>query len=177
MLARRIVVLSLAALPLGCRRAVAGEPGGWRAARWGMSSAALDTAFGTTIRRVDPPMAFGRLVADRLVPGVHVAGRRFIAFLQHAPERDALAQVLLQFYSSRPAPEDFAAVRQALIAELGPPRQRSADIGDSADMPSFATTVRWRAAGTEVTLRYVDPNAEPYSGVRKSLTVRYTPAA
>ena len=177
MLGRRGLLLGLATLPLGCRRAVASETGGWRAARWGMSGAALDAAFGQTVRRIDPPMAFGHLIAERLIPGVRLGGRHFVAFLQHPPERDGLAQVLLQFYSSRPAPEDFAAVRRALIGELGRPQQRNVDTDYSADFPSFETAVLWHTAGTRVTLRYVDPNMEPYSGVRKSLTVRYTPAA
>lgn len=175
-LSRRALILGFAALPIGCRRAQA-DTGGWRQARWGMDSVALDAAFGTAIRPIDPPMAFGSLLARRAVPDVRIAGRRFTAFLQHPQGRDALRQVLLQFYSGRPAPADFVAVRDLLLAEFGQPRGRNTETDDSRDIPALAATIVWHRHDTQVVLRYVDPNTEPYSGVRKSLTVRYTAVA
>lgn len=174
-LARRALLLACAALPLGCRRAQAASAG-WRAARWGMSGAALDAAFGAAVRRLDPPMVFGPFVSARMLTKVELGGRRFAAFLQHRPERDALRQVLLRFAGGNPEPADFAAVRDALSAELGRPFETVADTDDRGSFPAFAMAASWRGSGTLVVARYVDPKAEALSRVRKTLTVRYTAA-
>jgi hypothetical protein len=174
-LARRILLLGSVLLPLGCRRAqAASRLDGWRNARWNMDGAALDAAFGNAIDRLDPSLQFGPLVADRVVRGVHIGVRRFTAFLQHPANSDHLRQVLLSFAGGKPTPADFAAGRRALEEELGPPHAGSSESAYSASFPSIGVGIQWRFAATHVVLRYVDPNAELYSRVRKTLTVRYT---
>jgi hypothetical protein len=174
-LARRALLLACAALPLGCRRAQAAS-GGWRAARWGMSGKALDAAFGAAVRRLDPPMEFGPFVAERMLAKVELGERRFAAFLQHRPERDALQQVLMRFTGGKPMPADFAAVRDALANELGRPGEASAQTDYSGSFPAFSMAASWKLPDTIVVARYVDPKAEAFSQVRKTLTVRYTAA-
>jgi hypothetical protein len=179
MLARRALLLACAALPLGCRRAQAAAGtagGGWRAARWGMNGAALDTVFPVVLRRLEPPMVFGPFIAERMLAKVELGQRRFAAFLQHRPDRDALQQVLLRFTGGKPVPADFAAVRDALIAELGRPGEARSETDYSGSFPAFAMAASWQTPGTLVVARYVDPKAEAFSRVRKTLTVRYTAA-
>jgi hypothetical protein len=172
-LGRRMLLFGAVALPLGCRKAQAAAVGGWQAARWEMDGKALDAAFPGAIRRIDPPLHFGPWVAERLVDNVRVGGRRFQALLQHPQGQDRLRQVLLRFNGGTPMPADYAAVKRALIAELGAPLSREAESDYVASFPSFGVAARWRLPGTTVTLRYVDPNAERIR-VRKSLTLRYS---
>ena len=177
---RRACLIGLTLLPLGCRRAIAGVrpggPRGWQQARWGMDGAELDRLFGDALRRLEPPIEFGPLIADRMVRDARLAGRRFVAFLQHPPKDDRLSQVLMRFNGGTPTPADFAAVKQELQAELGPPEHSKADTDYSGSFPSAQAGLIWRFRFTTIALRYVDRNVESLSRARKDLTVRYTAA-
>ncbi len=63
-----------------------------------------------------------------------------------------------------------------LFRDAHPPSGGDSARDYSGSFPSFAVSREWRLPTTTVTLAYQDPNAEPYSGVRKDLTIRYAPA-
>lgn len=165
-------VLALGFLIGGLRRAQA-DPGGWRAARWGMSSAELDVAFRAQIRPLAGRMDFGPYVVERQIDIVTVGYREFVALFQMDRRTRRLRQVLLRFRGSRPTRADADAVHAALKDELETLGTMLTYSDYSGTSPSFGLSVQWLFASTGVILRYLDPNAEPGSGVRKELLVRY----
>lgn len=176
-IARRSALCGAAAslLPAGATRASRPDDvPGWDAARWGMSLAALERVFAGRIRRVDA-FVFGPFVATRIIERVVVAGVPFVVFFQVRPPDTRLAQVLLQFRGSRPTPNEGAAVRAALGAELGPADGRDEESDYSGTFPSYAIVFRWVFPTTRIVLRYVDPYGEIDRRVRKELLIRYAP--
>ncbi len=149
---------------------------GWDETRWGMSIAALDRAFAGRIRTAETPLIFGPYRATRYLDRVAVAGRPFIAFLQTTGEDQRLAQVLLRYRGSRPAPADGAAVRLALTEQLGPASERDVESDYSGSFPSLTVINRWAFPSTRVLLRYSDPNADAADRIAKELIIRYSPA-
>lgn len=143
--------LTAAAPPAAARPA---DLAGWEAARWGMTVADLDRAFGDRLTRLDTPWSFGPLEARRLIADAAVGGVRFTAYLQTDRTTGRLAQVLLERRDAAATPQAQADALTALRARLGPP-----DPGCAA---------RWRFATTTVTadaidfrsdaLLYEDPN-------------------
>lgn len=176
-LTRRAFSTSIvAAMLAGTALANAADSGGWDRARWGMTADELAAAFGGDLRPVEPPMVFGPLIARQVVPRVAVAGRPFIAFLQLDAKTGRLSQVLLRYRGRNPTHSDCEAVAAALTSALGAPSGSDSASDYSGSFPSFAVSREWRLPTTAVTLGYQDPNAKPYSGVRKELTIRYRPA-
>lgn len=173
---RALIAGVVAAILAGAAPVGAADPGGWDRARWGMTAAELGAAFGSDLRAVEPSMVFGPFIARQVVPRVAVAGRPFLAFLQLDASNERLAQVLLRYRGRNPTHSDFAALAAALTAALGPPSGGDSARDYSGSFPSFAVSREWRLPTTTVTLAYQDPNAEPYSAVRKDLTIRYAPA-
>ncbi len=148
---------------------------GWGETRWGMTLQALDRALAGRIRVAESPLIFGPFRATRFLDRVSVAGRPFIAYLQTRGDDPRLAQVLLRYRGSRPAPADGAAVRIALTAELGPASEREVESDYGGSFPSFTVINRWAFPSTRVLRRYSDPNADVGEREPKELIIRYAP--
>lgn len=146
---------------------------GWRAARRGMSHDQVAAAIGGDLVPVKAKLDYDRLDAADIVPRVDLAGRPFAALFQYEPVPGRLRQILLIHRGSQPIPADFVAVLAALTAELGPP---AAAADKSGLHPSFSVEREWRFPSTRIHLRYTDPDATPFSGVRKELITRYSDA-
>lgn len=141
---------------------------GWRAARWGMTDADLETAFGPTLATLPGRWVFGRAYAVRAVLGETIGGERFNAYFEMGARTDRLEQVLLERRGRGRLGAAFAAVRQALEAEHGPPHAVC-----TARQPGGAARVDlvWRFPTTTIhaafvnlqgsALEYADPNRDP----------------
>jgi hypothetical protein len=173
MWSRRRILAVFPAIVGFCAHGARADQGGWRQARWDMSAAELDAAFPAQTRPPAGRLEFGPYVVERQIDLVTIAERGFVALFQMDRRTRLLRQVLLQFRGSRPTHTDAVSVYAALKAELDAPGLVRAHSDYSGTAPSFGLTVEWQLAGTGVVLRYLDPNAEPGSGVRKELIVRY----
>ena len=147
---------------------------GWGDTRWGMSGEELARSLGSRRVRLATPLRYGEFVVRDTVPGLRLAGRPFVALLQLDARSERLAQVLLRYRGDFPMLSDFAAVRDLLAAELGAPHERRAETDRRGSFPSFWIEAIWSFPSTVVTIALVDPNADPYSGQRKTLTVRFS---
>lgn len=176
-LTRRHALFGAAAFAVSARTAAArpADLAGWGDARWGMTVQALDRLYAGRIRVAESPLIFGPFRATRYLDRVAVAGRPFIAYLQTNGDDPHLAQVLLRYRGSRPAPADGAAVRMALTEQLGPTSEREVESDYSGSFPSFTVINRWAFPSTRVLLRYTDPNADVSDRVPKELIIRYAP--
>jgi hypothetical protein len=174
---RRSFLIALAVLgcPGAARAAITDLPG-WLESRWGMSRTELASAFGDIVRPVPVPLNYSGLRALDMIPRIDVAGRSFVVLFQYEEARDRLAQVLVDFRGSQPTHGDFSAVFKSLTNDLGAPTDGKAETDDSGSFPSLSVEREWRFPTTIVRLRYTDPNAEAFSGVRKELVIRYTSA-
>lgn len=148
---------------------------GWGETRWGMSSDELARVLGPRRARLPAPLDFKDYVVRDTVPGLRLAGRPFVALLQLDRKTERLAQVLLRYRGDFPMLFDFAAVRDLLAKDLGSPTERRAETDNRGSFPSFWIEAAWTFPTTAVLLSLVDQNAEPFSGQRKTLLVRYTP--
>ncbi len=138
-----------------------------------MTGDEIGRALGTRLKRLTAPLRYNEYFVRETVPGLRVAGRPFIALLQLDQRGERLAQVLLRYPGDFPMLSDFVAVREALAAELGAPAERRAETDYRGDIPSFWIEAEWIFPSTPVVLSLVDRNADPFSGQRKTLTVRY----
>lgn len=179
-LSRRRFAFGLAVAPLAGGmpprpvRAAAADLAGWGDTRWGMSGDDLARVLGARRVRLAAPLRYNEYVVHDTVPGLRIAGRPFVALLQ-LDRRDArLAQVLLRYRGDFPMLSDFVAVRDLLAAELGAPTERRAETDYRGSFPSFWIEAGWTFPSTVVVLSLVDQNADPFSGQRKTLTIRYS---
>ncbi len=173
---RRSLVLGLLAVALARpSRAAPADLAGWDETRWGMSGEELARVLGARRVRLATPLRYGAYVVRDTVPGLRLAGRPFVALLQLDERSQRLAQVLLRYRGDFPMLSDFAAVRDLLAAELGPPQERRAETDYRGTFPSFWIEAGWTFPTTVVALSLVDQNADPFSGQRKTLIVRYSP--
>lgn len=126
---------------------------GWRTARWGMDSAALDLAFGDALAALPQRRVWGGAHAVRYLPEVALGGVGFRAFFQMNDDDGRLQQVLLEpLRRGRPAAR-FGAVQAALESAYGPPDGRC--IASDAAVP-VSVTLSWRFATTTVHLVFFD---------------------
>lgn len=147
---------------------------GWGETRWGMSGEEIAGVLGSRRVRLGTPLRYAGLIVRDTVPGLRLAGRPFVALLQLDGRSERLAQVLLRYRGDFPMLSDFAAVRDVLAAELGAPRERRAETDRRGSFPSFWIEAIWMFPSSVVAVALVDPNADPFSGRRKTLTVRYS---
>jgi hypothetical protein len=147
---------------------------GWDETRWGMSENELARVLGRRSARLTSPLDYKELVVRATVPGLRLAGRPFVALLQLDRKTGRLAQVLLRYRGDFPMLSDFVAVRDLLAADLGAPAERRAETDYRGSIPSFWIEAGWTFPTTAVVLALVDQNADPFSGQRKTLTVRYS---
>lgn len=152
----------------------AGDPQGWREARWGMSGEDLAHTFKGTLEPVGGALEFNNYVVRQRIIRTEIGGRPFVVLFQLDKDSEKLKQVLLQYRGSRPMHTDYVEVGKALTAELGAPSRARGQGDYSGSFPSYTTEMRWCFPSTLVVLRYVDPNSEAYSGQRKDLVIRYS---
>lgn len=147
---------------------------GWDETRWGMSEKELARVLGQRSARLPSPLDYKEFVVRATVPGLRLAGRPFVALLQLDRKTERLAQVLLRYRGDFPMLSDFVALHDLLAADLGAPAERRAETDYRGSIPSFWIEAGWTFPTTAVVLSLVDQNADPFSGQRKTLTVRYT---
>lgn len=177
-LTRRRFGLALAACALlRPERAAAAAPDilGWGETRWGMSRGELARVLGAARSQLAAPLEYGALIVRDTLPNQRIAGRPFVALFQLDRASERLAQVLLRYRGDYPMLGDFAAVRDVLAKDLGAPHERRAETDERGSFPSFWIEAEWSFPTTAVVLALTDPNAQPWSRRRKTLTVRYTP--
>lgn len=141
-------------LVLGAAVAVAADPAGWRAARWGMDAAALDRAFGGAIDRLPGRWDYGGAYATRGVLGIDIAGYRFNGFFQMNATTHRLQQVLLEGLRQRASARSHLRVVGHFRRRFGAPAavcHRPRRIGD----PEIVAAV-WRFATTIVHVTLLD---------------------
>lgn len=170
----RILALSVAIVVSVGAAMAATDPQGWREARWGMSGEDLAQAFKGTLEPVGGQLDFNNYVVRQRIIRTEIGGRPFVVLFQLDKNSEKLRQVLLQFRGSRPMHTDYVDVGKALTAELGAPSLARGRGDYSGSFPSSTSEMRWCFPTTEIVLRYVDPNAEAYSGQRKDLVIRYS---
>jgi hypothetical protein len=177
-LSRRRFGLALASAAVApAARAAPADLAGWSVTRWGMSGDELARVLGPSRRRLATPLHYNEYVVRDTVPGLRLAGRPFVALLQLDRKSERLAQVLLRYRGDFPMLSDFAAVRDLLAQDLGAPAERRAEMDYRGSIPSFWIEAGWTFPTTAVVLALVDQNADPFSGKRKTLIVRYTARA
>jgi hypothetical protein len=177
-LSRRRLGLILAAACVAPSRGAETAPEdvlGWGATRWGMTSEELARVLGPARVRLAAPLEYGALIVRDTLPGQRFAGRPFVALFQLDRASERLAQVLLRYRGDFPMLSDFAAVRDLLAKDYGPPQERRASTDYSGTFPSFWIEAGWKFPTTEVVVSLVDQNADPFSAQRKTLLVRYSP--
>ncbi len=172
-IARSLAPIFAAAISVGVALA-ATDPQGWREARWGMSGADIAQTFKGTLEPVGGQLEFNNYVVRQRIIRTEIGGRPFVVLFQLDKTSEKLKQVLLQFRGSRPMHTDYVEVGKALTAELGAPSRAKGQGDYSGSFPSSTSEMRWCFPTTEIVLRYVDPNAEAYSGQRKDLVIRYS---
>lgn len=172
---RRSLLLGLisAAIPRAAQ-AAPDDLAGWGETRWGMNGDEIARVLGPRRVRLATPLLYGAYIVRDTVRGLRLAGRPFVALLQLDGRSERLAQVLLRYRGDFPMLSDFAAVRDLLTAELGPTQQRRAETDGRGTFPSFWIEAEWTFPSTAVVLSLVDQNADPFSGQRKTLLVRYS---
>ena len=158
-------------------RAAPADLAGWGVTRWGMSGDELARVLGPMLVRLATPLQYSEYVVRDTVPGLRLAGRPFVALLQLDRGSERLAQVLLRYRGDFPMLSDFAAVRDLLAKDLGPPAERRAATDYRGSFPSFWIEAGWTFPTTAVVLSLVDQNADALSGQRKTLIVRYSARA
>jgi hypothetical protein len=171
----RAVIIATIVIQLGTTVAsAAGDPHGWREARWGMSGEDLAQTFKGTLEPVGGALEFNNYVVRQRIIRTEIGGRPFVVLFQLDKDSEKLKQVLLQYRGSRPMHTDYVEVGKALAAELGAPSRARGQGDYSGSFPSSTSEMRWCFPSTEIVLRYVDPNSEAYSGQRKDLVIRYS---
>jgi hypothetical protein len=169
-----LALTSAAAAPAAFAAAPPSDLAGWGETRWGMTGGELAHLLGSRRAHLAAPLDYKEFVVRDTVPGLRLAGRPFVALLQLDRRTERLAQVLLRYRGDFPMLSDFVAVRDLLAKDLGPPAERRVETDDRGSIPSFWIEAGWTFPTTAVVLALVDQNADPYSGQRKTLTVRYT---
>ncbi len=97
---------------------------GWDAARWGMTTAEIEAAFGARLTTLPGRWIYGGAYAERAVLETRVGGLAFTAYFQMNAESGRLQQVLLERRQQDAAnPAVLQALRKALEARFGPASQ------------------------------------------------------
>jgi hypothetical protein len=170
-----LALAGAATAPASLAAAAPPDLAGWGETRWGMSGDELARVLGPRRAHLTAPLDYKEFVVRDTVPGLSLAGRPFVALLQLDRKSERLAQVLLRYRGDFPMLSDFVAVRDLLAKDLGPPAERRAETDYRGSIPSFWIEAGWTFPTTAVVLALVDQNADPFSGQRKTLTVRYSP--
>ena len=165
----RALALLLATTSLGPLPAAAQDDLlGWRAARWGMSEADLEAAFGERLTRLPGRWQYGGAHAERALFDVRLGDLDFTAYFQMNDTTGRLQQVLLERRGPDAGPDGFRHLVAALEERYGPPAAACSLAGSPA-VPLRARAL-WRFATTTIqagifdfnstNLLYDDPNSD-----------------
>lgn len=165
MVALVLAVIVATAVPIAAARPA--DVAGWEAARWGMTEAELQTAFGARLKRLAAPLRYGGAYARDMLPGVEIAGERFTAFFQMNAGSHRLQQVLLEHDRRRITPAGYLRLVDALEARYG---EGQICVPAAARGGSKIVELVWRFPTTTVhasmidlqspNLLYEDPNTD-----------------
>ncbi len=97
---------------------------GWKAARWGMTSAELQAALPTGLTELPGRWEYGRAYADHAVFGTELGGLAFDAYFQMSKQTHRLQQVLLERRRVGATPAAFEQLLESLEQIYGPPDER-----------------------------------------------------
>ena len=118
------VILGLGlALGLSALRPAAAAPAdlaGWGAARWDMTTAELEAAFGARLVTLPGRWIYGGAYAERAILETRVGGLAFTVYFQMNEETGRLQQVLLERRQQNAGPGSFQILEEALEADYGP---------------------------------------------------------
>ena len=93
---------------------------GWEAARWGMTTAEIEAAFGARLTILPGRWVYGGAYAERAILEARVGDLAFTAYFQMNDRTDRLQQVLLERRQQDAAnPAGLEALRQILEARYG----------------------------------------------------------
>lgn len=150
-----LVVFALALVPAPAGGAAPpGDVEGWRAARWNMTEAELERAFGESLARLPGRWVYGDAYATRALADVTLGDARFRAIFQMNAASDRLQQVLLE-PPRRPGQEAvFRSALDELRAAYGPP-SGSCTVPRAGGGP-LSVDLWWRFATTTVHLTFFD---------------------
>jgi hypothetical protein len=142
--------------------ALAPEPGdarpadveGWRQARWGMSEAELERAFGAALDRLPDRREYGGAYATRYLADAALGEVRVRAFFQMSTQDGGLQQVLLEPQQRAQQEDLFRSAGDTLRAAFGEPDGR-------CETPRvrggpLAVELWWRFPTTTVHLAWLD---------------------
>jgi hypothetical protein len=148
-----IIFLALVFAPLR-PGAQSPEPDGWRAARWGMTEAELERAFGARLVRLPGRWIYGGAYATRALDDIELGDARFRAFFQMNAESDRLQQVLLEPLR-RTGPESLFRDTLAELRETYGPPSAACKVPRSGGGP-LSLEFWWRFPSTTVHLTFLD---------------------
>jgi hypothetical protein len=127
---------------------------GWRAARWGMTEAELEQAFGASLVRLPGRWIYGGAYATRALDDVKLATQRFRAIFQMNAQTNRLQQVLLEPIRQSGQEILFASTGAELRARYGPPSESCA-VPRAGGGP-LSVELFWRFQTTTVHLTFLD---------------------
>ena len=150
-----LLMIPLALVLLSVRGAAQPEDvEGWKAARWNMTEAELEHAFGETLARLPGRWVYGNAYASRVLEDVVLGDQRFRAIFQMNVDSDRLQQVLLEPLR-RPGQEAvFRSTLGKLRATYGRPK-KSCTVPRAGGGP-LSVELWWRFETTTVHLTFFD---------------------
>ncbi len=127
---------------------------GWDLARWKMSTAALDKAYGDRLQKLDPALNFGAAYVDRVLRKVTYGKLDFTAYFQMDAGNHQLVQVMLERRRGQASPAAFKNLLESLNADYGTPSKTC--LVNKAEKEPFVETVMWKVPGTVVEASFLD---------------------
>jgi hypothetical protein len=149
------LLLMTAITPMAAAEAMAApaDVDGWRQARWDMTQAELEDAFGKTLDRLPGRWEYGSAHAEYALFDVELGGERFTAYFQMNERDDRLQQVLLQ--APRAATDlAYRSVLAALKRRYGEPDETCA-VSKAGGGPLWIEST-WHFPTTTVHLTLLD---------------------
>lgn len=166
-MARIVAALLLLSLP-GWTADKVGD-GGWDRARWGMSGAKLQAAYGNQLKTLPNPMQFAQAYAALALPNHELVGSRFTAFFQMDRATGRLGQVLIERRRHYATIALFRRIEAEMIARHGQPCRRRDAPGEPADHAMAVLERSWVMPGGAIHLTFLDFRND----IPKRLVVRY----
>lgn len=127
---------------------------GWDAARWGMTRAQLEEAFGDRVNVLSGRWLYGGAYAELSVTEVLVGDLTFAAYLQMDRENDRLRQVLLERRRVGATPAIFERLIDGLEETYGEPSQICAQ--DQTGGQPLDYQLIWRFPTTTIHVKFLD---------------------
>lgn len=113
-----LVLACLGGLPAAAH-AVPEDLQGWEGARWGMTGAELDRAFGERLTRLPGRWVYGGAYAERAILNHGLGDLDFTVYFQMNDDSERLQQVLLERRQQDALPVSFQKLQEALELRYG----------------------------------------------------------